>query len=84
MILTGCYMHCRRRFVEAVLILKLNDLTDDQIRTLPEVKAVALIAEIYIADHALKEMSADKLSQLPDLDQKKTVYPVVSSRIILT
>ena len=60
MILTGCYMHCRRRFVEAVLILKLNDLTDDQIRTLPEVKAVALIAEIYIADHALKEMSADK------------------------
>ena len=60
MILTGCYMHCRRRFVEAVLILKLNDLTDDQIRTLPEVKAVALIAEIYIADNALKEMSADK------------------------
>ena len=53
-------MHCRRRFVEAVLILKLNDLTDDQIRTLPEVKAVALIAEIYIADNALKEMSADK------------------------
>ena len=60
MILTRCYMHCRRRFVEAVLILKLNDLTDDQIRTLPEVKAVALIAEIYIADNALKEMSADK------------------------
>ena len=59
MILTGCYMHCRRRFVEAVLILKLNDLTDDQIRTLPEVKAVALIAEIYIAENALKELPAD-------------------------
>ena len=27
MILTGCYMHCRRRFVEAVLILKLNGMS---------------------------------------------------------
>ena len=60
MILTGCYMHCRRRFVEAALILKLNDLTDDQIRELPEVKAVAFIAEIYVAENALKELPADK------------------------
>ena len=60
MILTGCYMHCRRRFVEAVLILKLNDLTDNQIRELPEVKAIALIAEIYIAENSLKELPSDK------------------------
>ncbi len=60
MILTGCYMHCRRRFVEAALILKLKDLTDEQIRELPEVKAVVLIAEIYIAENVLKELPADK------------------------
>jgi len=60
MILTGCYMHCRRRFVEAALILKLNNLTDDQIRELPEVRAVALIAEIYAAENVLKELPSDK------------------------
>jgi len=60
MILTGCYMHCRRRFIEALLILKLTKLTDEQIRELPEVQAVALIAEIYIAENALKELPADK------------------------
>ena len=60
MILTGCHMHCRRRFVEAALILKLNDLTDAQIRELPEVKAVALIADIYVAENVLKELPSDK------------------------
>ena len=60
MILTGCYMHCRRRFVEALLILKLNGLTDEQIRELPEVKAISLIAEIYIAENELKELPSDK------------------------
>ena len=60
MLLTGCHMHCRRRFVEAALILKLNDLTDAQIRELPEVKAVALIADIYVAENVLKELPSDK------------------------
>jgi hypothetical protein len=60
MILTGCYMHCRRRFVDAALILKLNDLTDNQIRDLPEVRAIALIAEIYIAENTLRELPCDK------------------------
>lgn len=74
MILTGCYMHCRRRFVEAALILKLNDLTDEQIRELPEVKAVALIAEIYIAENALKGLPADKRLE----QRRKNVLPKVN------
>ena len=58
--LTGCMMHCRRRFVEALLTLKLTGFTDDQIRTLPEVQAILLIREIYIAENALKGLSADE------------------------
>ena len=60
MMLTGCYMHCRRRFVEALLILSLADLTDEQIRDLPEVKAICLLREIYIAETPLKSLSAEE------------------------
>ncbi len=75
MILAGCYMHCRRHFVEALLILKLNDLSDEQIQTLPEVRAVALIAEIYAAENPLKELSSEKRYEL----RQKTVLPKVNA-----
>lgn len=75
MILTGCYMHCRRRFVEAMLILKLTGLTDEQIRELPEVKAVALIVEIYIAENELKELPAEKRYEL----RQTNVLPKVNA-----
>ena len=75
MILTGCYMHCRRRFVDAALILKLNDLTDNQIRELPEVRAIALIAEIYIAENALRELPSDKRLE----KRRENVYPKVNA-----
>ena len=39
--------------------------------------------DLEIPSNKKKEREA-LLSQLPHLDQKKTVYPVVSSRIILT
>ena len=75
MILTGCYMHCRRRFVEALLILKLNGLTDEQIRELPEVKAISLIVEIYIAENELKELPSDKRLE----QRKEHVLPKVNA-----
>lgn len=75
MILTGCYMHCRRRFVEAALVLKLNDLADEQIRELPEVKAIALIAEIYVAENALKELTSDKRLE----QRREKVLPKVNA-----
>ena len=73
--LTGCYMHCRRRFVDALLILKPKGMTDEQIRELPEVKAVNLIAEIYIEENALKELSADERHEL----RQKKVRPKVNA-----
>jgi len=75
MVLTGCHMHCRRRFVEALLILKLNNFTDEQIQALPEVRAIVLIAEIYFAENALKELPADKRHELRQI----TVLPKVDA-----
>ena len=57
-VLAGCYMHVRRRFVDALLVLKLGGLTDEQILGLPEVKAILLLREIYCAEQPLKELSA--------------------------
>jgi len=59
-ILTGCFMHCRRRFVEALLILNLKGLTDEQIHNLPEAHAILLIREIYLAEGELKDLSPEE------------------------
>ena len=58
--LTGCFMHCRRRFVEAALVLNLKGLTDEQIRNLPEAQAILLIREIYLAEGKLKDLSPEE------------------------
>ena len=57
--------------MDALLILK----TDEQIRELREVKAVNLIAEIYIEENALKELSADERHEL----RQKIVRPKVNA-----
>ena len=59
-LLTGCFMHCRRRFVEALLVLNLKDLKDDQVIALPEAKAILLIREIYLAEEKLKELTPEE------------------------
>ena len=59
-LLTGCFMHCRRRFVEALLVLYLKDLKDDQVIALPEAKAILLIREIYLAEEKLKELTPEE------------------------
>ena len=59
-VLTGCFMHCRRRFVEAILILNLKGMTDEQILALPEAKAILLIREIYLAEGQLKNLSPEE------------------------
>ena len=74
-ILTGCFMHCRRRFVEALLILNLKGLADEQIRNLPETRAILLIREIYLAEGQLKDLSPEER-----LERRKTeVLPKVNA-----
>ena len=74
-ILTGCFMHCRRRFVEAILILNLKGLTDEQILDLPEARTILLIREIYLAEGKLKNLPPEER-----LEHRKTeVLPKVNA-----
>jgi len=57
--LCGCFMHARRRFVEAFLVLHLNDMSEEQINGHPSVKALLKILDIYRTDEPLKKFSAD-------------------------
>ncbi len=55
----GCMMHMRRRFVESLSLIDKSKLDDDAVSQLPEAKALALIGEIYNADEPLKSLSAE-------------------------
>ena len=74
-VLTGCFMHCRRRFVEAILILNLKGMTDEQILALPEAKAILLIREIYLAEGQLKDLSPEERL----MRRKEEVLPKVNA-----
>lgn len=72
--ITGCFMHCRRKFSEALRVLKLPDLCETDLNELPEIKAQRMIAEIYEAETPLKKVSADERAR--KRDQK--VRPLVN------
>jgi len=74
-ILTGCFMHCRRRYVEALLILNLKGLTDEQIISLPEAQAILLIRGIYMAEGQLKGFSPEERLKR----RKEEVLPKVNA-----
>ena len=57
---TGCFMHCRRRFVQAILVLGRKQLNEKKYSELPEVKARKLIDEIYDAETPLKALSPEE------------------------
>ena len=57
----GCLTHCRRRFVEAVLVMRLaRGTTADELMGIPECKCVLMIAEIYKIDDPLKTLTAEE------------------------
>ena len=57
---TGCFMHCRRYFAEALFVNDISSLSDEAIAELPETKVLLLIREIYIADNALKDKTPEE------------------------
>ena len=60
LVLTGCWMHCRRRFVEAALVLNVKGLPEEQVKQLPEIQVIFLIRDIYLAENPLKELSTSE------------------------
>ena len=59
-IICGCMMHLRRRFAESLALMDIKNIPDEQLDELVEVKALKLIAEIYDADEALKNLSPEE------------------------
>ncbi len=70
---SGCLAHCRRYFWYALLILDVTGCSQEQIYTLPEVRALFLISEIYAADEPLKEVSAQERKEARDKTVRKKV-----------
>ena len=56
---TGCLMHCRRYFAEALFVNDLVSLKDEDIAELPETKILLLIRKIYTEENGLKCLSAE-------------------------
>ena len=55
-ILCGCFMHARRRFVDALRLVPTKGMSVEQIKALPEAQAVRLIGEIYHEENKLKDL----------------------------
>ena len=72
-VLCGCLMHCRRKFVEALAVLNTKGLTDEQILSLPETRGILLSGEIYDADEPLKTLSASERLEKRQTDVKEKV-----------
>lgn len=57
---TGCLMHCRRYFAEAFFVRNVAEMSDEELKSLPETKALLLIREVYQEENKVKEMTAEE------------------------
>jgi len=69
----GCFMHARRRFVDALSILSPKGIEQEELLQLPEVKGLTLIGEIYHADEPLKVLSAADRQEKRQVNVRKKV-----------
>jgi hypothetical protein len=53
-------MHCRRYFAEAFFVRNVAELSDEDLKELPETKALLLIREIYQEENVLKDMTTEE------------------------
>jgi len=70
---TGCMMHCRRYFAEALFVNDTTAVPEEKLREMPEVKALLIMGDIYRAENKLKNLSSKER-----LGKRKTdVEPLV-------
>lgn len=72
-VICGCMMHMRRRFVDALTLMDRSGMDENEVAELPAAKALAIIGEIYDADEPLKSLTADERK----LEREKSVKPLV-------
>ena len=59
-VLCGCLMHSRRRFADALKLIKVNTLTAEQIEGLPEFRILRKFGEIYELEGELKSLKPEE------------------------
>lgn len=59
-IVCGCMMHCRRRWVESLALINKSNLSEEQINNLTETKALRIIGEVYDVENALKHLTPEE------------------------
>lgn len=70
--LCGCFMHARRRFIEALKLVPTKGLPESTITSLPEAQAIKLIGEIYHEEGLLRDLNADdRLQQRQSVVKEK-------------
>ena len=72
---TGCMMHCRRYFAEAFFVRNVAEMSDEELKELPETKALLLIREVYQEEGKLKDMTAKERAAA----RKELVAPKVDA-----
>lgn len=70
---SGCFAHCRRYFWYALLVLDVTGYSPEQIQSLPEVKTLFMISEIYEAETPLKSVPAGERSEARNTTVRKKV-----------
>jgi len=73
-IICGCMMHLRRRFVKSLSLIDTKGLDYETIEALPETKVLKLIGKIYDEDEPLKTLSAEERKEI----RKQRVRPLIN------
>lgn len=72
-IATGCLMHARRRYADALSLIDISELSAEQVSDLPETKALILLGKIFDADGELKNLPLEERERRRDSE----VRPIV-------
>ncbi|MCD8301240.1 MAG: IS66 family transposase, partial [Clostridiales bacterium] len=72
-IVCGCMMHLRRRFVQSLDLIDLSMLDEETKAELPEAKALHYIQDIYNANEPLKTLTAEERQARRDQDVRPLV-----------
>jgi transposase len=73
-IICGCMMHLRRRFVKSLSLINTKRLDYDTVEALPETKVLKLIGRIYDEDEPLKALSAEERKEM----REQRVRPLIN------
>ena len=55
----GCMMHMRRRYALSLALIDRSKMSDEELQSLIEIKALVMIGKIYDEDESLKHLSAE-------------------------